>query len=238
MEIPNVTAGLVFKLGFFRPSFYQLALSYNKQTRLIHGLLLTKSLNNIPIVPQLLSGFPNQQIHYEQPLLLALLSTEQVINSCSERLNNSDWKLNELEAKMGQHEYDDRPIGSPLELDFLATTRALNHIGREVGVDVARLSCMLVALEKILYWGKEIMESQTTSRDEENITTTEEVVDGFCIVDEKIGYLADYCRALIPRAEYEEKRARMLIQVVRSTLSKHQFEANTPRFTNIWPKRT
>jgi hypothetical protein len=238
MEIPNVTAGLMFKLGFYRPQFYQLALSYDKQTRLTHGLLLTKSVNNIPIVPQLLRSLQDQRMHCEQPLLLALLSTEQVIDSCSERLDTSDWKLNELEATMGQHEYDDRPQGNPLELDFLATTRALNHMSRMVGADVSRLGNILVALEKILDWGKEIMESQIRSRDGENITTTEEVTDGFCIVDEKIGYLADNCRALILRGEYEEKRAQALIQVVRSTLSNPQLEADTPRSTNIWPKRT
>lgn len=175
-------------------------------------------------------------MHCDQPLLLALLLTEQVIDSCSERLDASDWKLNELEATMGQHEYDDQPQGNPLELGFLATTRALNHISRTVGADVSRLGSILVALEKILDWGKEITESQIRSRDGENITTTEEVTDGFCIVNEKIGYLVDNCRALILRGEYEEKLARALIEVVRSTLSKIQLEVDTPGLPIYGPK--
>jgi hypothetical protein len=238
MEIPNVTAGFMFKLGFYRPQFCQLALSYDKQTRLTHGLVLTKSVNNIPIVPQLLRGLQNLRMHCEQPLLLAFLSTEQVIDSCIERLDTSDWKLNKLEATMGQHEYDDRPHGNPLELDFLETPRALNHIIRTAGADVSRLGSILVALEKMLDWGKEIMESQTGARDGENIITTEEVHHGFCIFDEKIIYLADNCRALIFRGEYEEKRARALIQVVSIALSKLQLEADNPRPTTTWPKRT
>lgn len=215
-----MAAGFVFKLGFFRPQFYQLALSYNKQTRLTHGLLLAKSHDHIPVIPELLSGLQDQQMYCGQPLLLALLSTEQVIDSCNERINTADRKLNELEATMGQHEYDDRPKGNPLELNFLATTRALNHISRMVGVDVSRLGCVLVALEKILDWKKEIMESQIRSRDADNITTTEEVSNDFRMVDEKIAYLSGNCRVLIPRAELEEKRTRMLIQVVRSPLPK------------------
>jgi hypothetical protein len=233
MEIPNVTAGFVFKLGFFRPQFYQLAVSYDKETRLTHSLLLTKSLDNIPFVSQFFSGLQNQQMHCELPLLLALMSTEQIIDTCIERLDTSDGTLNELEATMGQHEYDHRPKGNPLELDFLATTRALNHVGRMVGADVSRLNSILIVLGKILDWGKEIIESQIRYRDGENITTTEEVTDGFCIANEKIDYLADSCRALILRGEYEEKRAQALIQVVRSILSKLQVEADTPRSSNI-----
>jgi hypothetical protein len=143
-EIPNVTTGFVLKLGFFRPQFYQLAVSYDKETRLTHGLLLTKNLNNIPFVPQFFSGLQNQQMHCELPLLLALISTEQVIDTCIERLDTSDGKLNELEATMGQHEYDHRPKGNPLELDFLAMTRALNHVGRMVGADLSRLNSILI----------------------------------------------------------------------------------------------
>jgi hypothetical protein len=233
MKIPNVTAGFVFKHAFFRPQFYQLAVSYDKETRLTHSLLLTKDLNNIPFVSQFFSSLQHQQMHCELPLLLALMSTEQMIDTCIERLDTSDGKLNELEATMGQHEYDHLPKGNPLELDFLATTRALNHVGRMVGADVSRLNSILIVLGKILDWGKEIIESQIRYRDGENIATTEEVTDGFRIANEKIDYLADSCRSLIFRGEYEEKRARALIQVVRSILSKLQLEADTPRSSNI-----
>jgi hypothetical protein len=102
-----------------------------------------------------------------------------------------------------------------------------------VGADVSRLNSILIVLGKILDWGKEIIESQIRYRDGKNITTTEEVTDGFRIANEKIDYLADSCRALILRGEYEEKRARALIQVVRSILSKLQLEADTPRSSNI-----
>jgi hypothetical protein len=190
------------------------------ETGLTHGLILTKSYTDEPVVPGLLSGLQSLKMHCEQPSLLIVIATEQVIDNCNKRICESDEKLDDLEETMGQHEYEDRPKGNPLEIDFLSTTSALNHISKRLAVDVLRLSTMQVALEKISQWKKEIADSQNLTKQTEGIGLTEKHSHGFRMIDEKIAYLTNHCRVLRLRGEHEEKRTRSLIRVVRNPFLK------------------
>ena len=53
-------------------------------------------------------------------------SSDLVITSNAERIQAADWRLNELEEMMGQHEYLNRARGDLLEMGFIATARTLN----------------------------------------------------------------------------------------------------------------
>jgi Mg2+ and Co2+ transporter CorA len=217
-----VTAGFVFKLGSYRASFYQLSLCYDEETRLTYGLLLTKSNTYSPVATRLLSSLYELKSCCDQPMLLALLSSEQVTDDCNERIRASEKKLSDLEETMGQHEYKDRPKGNPLNINFLATTSALNHISKRLAVDVCELGSVLIALEKISDWKKEITENREEHRKAGNAMVAE---NGYRMVEERITYLTDYCRVLGLEAEYEDKRTRSLIQVVRTHLLRLQIDA-------------
>lgn len=117
-------------------------------------------------------------------------------------------EVNELEELMGQHEYSDRRRGNPFELDFTAATRKLNHVSKVTGVDALNTEFMMLAFETIDAWMINITRDGAEGTDIIGVTT--------CVkMQEKIIWLTDSCRSLLLLAEYEEKRTRTLIQVVR-----------------------
>jgi hypothetical protein len=170
-------------------------------------------------------------------MLLALLSSEQAIEYCNDRLSVSEKRLSELEETMGQHEYADRPKGDPLKIKFVPTTSALNHISKRLAVDVCDLRSVIIALEKISDWKKEIVENEEPPK-MNNSSVAEEVSNSNRMVEEKIVYLTDYCRVLGFEAEFEEKRTRSLIQAVRPHLLRLQIDAHDHRSINSWPSGT
>jgi hypothetical protein len=181
---------------------------------LTYALLLSIGRIYSSVVPRLLSGLEEQKTYCDQPMLLALLSTEQVIDDFHERIGTSDEKLGDVEEAMGQHEDNDRLKGNPLEIDFVATTSALNHISKMLAIDVSRLGSVLIALERISEWKERLVENQSDPKEAKNISAIQEISNSFRMVEEKIAYLTDRCCFLRLRAEYEEKRTRSLIQVV------------------------
>jgi hypothetical protein len=181
---------------------------------LTHALLLSIGRNCSSVVPRLLSSLQEQKTNCDQPMLLVLLSTEQVIDDFHERIGTSDEKLGDIEEAMGQHEDNDRLKGNPLEIDFVATTSALNHISKMLANHVSRLASVLIALERISEWKEGLVENQSDPKGAENVAAIEEISNSICMADEKIAYLTDRCCFLRLRAEYEEKRTRSLIQVV------------------------
>lgn len=119
LETSIMAAGFVFKLGSiqpYTPCFYQLALCYNEGTKLTYALLLSSSHEHSPVVPRLLSGLLEQKTYCNQPMLLALLSTELVIDDNNEEIGILDKKLSDLEKTMGQRENEDRLEGNLLKL--------------------------------------------------------------------------------------------------------------------------
>jgi hypothetical protein len=183
---------------------------------LTHGLLLAKS--NDHEFPRLTRGLEDSQIYCEHPLVVPALIAELVIDVCSEKVNLSDLTLNNLEESMGQHPYMNRPIGNPLELDFISTTRQINFESRKLGLDTARLRGVLLAIEMIL---GETEKTRSNLRPIESETTTSLPAgpDGFCIMDDIIANLVNSCKNTLTRVEYETKRTQTLISVVRISQS-------------------
>jgi hypothetical protein len=108
---------------------------------------------------------------------------------------------------MGQHEYEDRPIGNPLEMDFTSATRKLNHISKRVGVDILNLGFLIKSLEAVENCYKEIHNGV-----EGALKGTEEMT---CqSMKETTAIMKDDCHSLLLLAEYEEKRMKILIQAV------------------------
>lgn len=192
----NALVGFVLKQGIYQPGYYQIALSYDRQNNTTHGLVLAKTKDHE--FSKLISGLKEHQMHCQQPLLLATLVTELVIDSCGDQISLSDRKLNGLEETMGQHEYVNRPMGSPLEIDFISTTGTLNAISRNLGVETMRVGAILLALHSILDNSKQMTKEP----------------NGLAMMDELIGCQINACENLLLRAEYETKRAQTQIAVV------------------------
>jgi hypothetical protein len=228
----NSTEGFVFKL----PSelytnlgrlFYQYAILHNSESKSTHGIIISKSTPHV--VPQILEALQAQAEFCDQAALLPIVTSELFIVFSQERLRDVENKLKELEESMGQHEYKNRPRGNPLEIDFLATTRKLNYVSKKVGKDESRMTCMLRILGKIREFKRE---ADGADCDE-----------GSRIMDEKLDYLEDSCRAMFPVCTYQQKRISTLLQVVcfsRLFLAIHLFGANyaSSRSINSWPRRT
>jgi hypothetical protein len=144
-----------------------------------------------------------------------------VISSNADRIQAANWRLNELEEAMGQHVYVNRPVGDPLELDFIATTRTLNTTSRMMGVETMRLGANILALEMILKETKELQmkedDEQRSRNDEANLMIAE-----WCASQ------MNACRNLVLRAEYQEKRVHSQIAVVRPP----SFAISHPLFSN------
>jgi hypothetical protein len=142
---------------------------------------------------------------------------------------------------MGQHAYVNRPVGDPLAIDFIATTRTLNSTSRLLGVERMRLGATILALEMIQKETKVLEEGGK---------------DGTAVKD-LAGYQLNASQNLVLRTEYAEKRVQSQIAVVRvpplvvhplgigtarsidclrSTLLREN--ADTNRSTNSWPKKT
>jgi hypothetical protein len=79
-----VSTGFISKFTLHHPGYYQLALSYDRKTRLTHGLLLAM-VNKEEEIPRLIKGLRVRQMYCEQPLILATLVAELVIDSCAGR---------------------------------------------------------------------------------------------------------------------------------------------------------
>lgn len=132
-----------------------------------------------------------------------------VINSISERIQVADIKLNELEEIMGQHEYINRPVGNPLEMDFVAATRTLNFLARVLAVEKMRASSLLLALDMIIKEYKGPIIGRTDKEIQWHDLTTSPFV-GEMAADHK-----NACQNLVLRAEMQEKRVQTQVSVVR-----------------------
>jgi hypothetical protein len=139
------------------------------------------------------------------PLLLAEIATA----ACQVRLRVLDQELNDLEETAGQHEHHNRPRGDPLEMDFGATTRKINFIGKRVDLNLARLHLFQQVLEKLAEFKDDTLQGSTW------VQESLEVLGSGSEVDDKLAYLFDTCRVLSVQAEYERKRVAILTQGVR-----------------------
>jgi hypothetical protein len=130
-------------------------LSYYRETGLTHGLLLAMTRKGHEI-PRLLKGLRDRVMFCEQPLILAALVAEFVIDSCATRIELIDGDLNALEEESGLHGYDNRARGDPLKMDFMRVIHILHFSNRTRGLDTIRLKYTIPSLIKIVMETKKI----------------------------------------------------------------------------------
>jgi hypothetical protein len=171
------------------------------------------------IIQQLLSNIQAYGSYCcEQPSLLFAVASEIMIDFSVQRLNKYDFKLNDLEEIMGQDEHHDLPIGNPLDLDFMGTTRIINHVTKMAAVEICILESMLLALERITEWKKELEKpKQSTDENYPEFSATGDTSKSSSVVDEKISFQKDTCHLQLSVAKFQEKRISALTQVVRQS---------------------
>jgi hypothetical protein len=125
-----------------------------------------------------------------------------MINVAVQRLHKHKGKMNNLEDIIRQHEYDNRPRGNPLELDFMSTTRSINHVTKRLAVDVCVLEAMLLVLERILKWELEIKKTKCEGNEQSLNSVPGETYKWLSIINEKIAYLKDTCHHQLSGAKY------------------------------------
>jgi hypothetical protein len=206
--------GFVFKFTLFQPTSFVLALSYNHRNHITHGILLSHPPTDY--IRDLISKLKSNHFSTSHPLLLAIFTTEFVIDTCGNRIQTCDRQLKNLEEIMGQHEYIDLPIGNPLETDSMATTRRLNFMARTLAAETMRLGAMLLTLEYIKMYAKEMTWDTRKAEDAGNDAGPLGVDEGSDEIHEQVAYLKYACQYTLLRAEFETKRTHALVQVVSS----------------------
>jgi hypothetical protein len=146
----TISPGLTFKVPFYRFDFNHVTITHNPLTNLTTCLLLFKAKQYISSPLLSLFNTPNSIQHSPtQPLLLPLLALQFEVRKYKNRLITSDRRINDLQDSIGQHEYGDRPLGNPLEADFVAVTRALNYVRRRISLSAQHFGNVLLAVESL-----------------------------------------------------------------------------------------
>jgi hypothetical protein len=70
-----------------------------------------------------------------------------------------------------------------LEIDFVATTSALNHISKTLANHVLRLASVLIALERISEWKEGLVENQSDPKEAGNVAAIKGISNNICMVD-------------------------------------------------------
>jgi hypothetical protein len=141
-------------------------------------------------------------------LLIPCLVIQIALSTNAERIQVADVKLNSLEETTGQHEYINRPLGNPLEIDFITVTRTLNFLARVLGIEKMRLGSTLLALDLISKEFREL-EKHGPGSPEDRAAARE-------MIEEMAADHINSCRNLILRAEYQEGRVKNQVSVVGS----------------------
>lgn len=220
----NVSIGFIFKFMIHLPGpgYYQLALSYDRETRLTHGLLLAMT-NKGHGFPRLLKGLQDRRMHCEQPLILAALVAELVIDLCDTKIEWVDGDLNALEEESGLHGYHNRRRGDPLEMDFMRAIQILQFANRTLGLDTIRLQFIMPPLMQIMKETKTIAaQEQDRSRELRTAETRMLVSDGRIMMEELVDYLKYYCKNQLLRAKFQHNRIQTQLTVVSNPVYRHR----------------
>jgi hypothetical protein len=210
----NVSAGFIFKFMLHQPGYYQLALSYDRETRLTHGLLLAMT-NKEQKISRLIEGLRVRRIYCEQPLLLAALVAELVIDSCAVRIELTNGDLNGLEEESGLHGYENRQRGKPLEMDFMKAIQTLHFANRTLGLDTLRLQFAIPPLMQVINETKKIAAQEHAQLRGQGKTGTPMLVsDGRGMMEDFVGYLKSYSKNQLLRAKFQENRIQTQLIVV------------------------
>jgi hypothetical protein len=189
-------------------------LSYDRETGLTHGLLLAMTRKGHEI-PRLLKGLRDRLMFCEQPLILAALVAELVIDSCATKIESVDGDLNALEEESGLHGYDNRARGDPLRMDFMRAIQILHFSNRTLGLDTIRLQYTIPSLIKIVMETKKIAtQEHDRLREIGRIKNHVFISDGRRMVEELADTLKQYSKNQLLRAKYEENRLQTQLTVV------------------------
>jgi hypothetical protein len=180
-----------------------MAVSYDPQTQLSCALLLAKTQDHA--FTALISSLEQHKDLTIRPLVLPILVTDISITSSAQRIQSADHRLSELEEKTGQHEWINRPMMDPLEMDFNSMTRQLNSIGRVLAVETMRVKSVSLALQKITLWNEDLLHLRDDRRDNGGIGAIQRSAN-HAWVKETAAYHSDTCQQLALQAEVEEKR--------------------------------
>jgi hypothetical protein len=145
-------------------------------------------------------------------LLVATLALEFVLNGCEYGLRTAEHRV---DVQMGQHGFANLPRGNPLDLDFLEVTEILGSTSRRLASEIMRLSAVRLALEQILDFTKATeTELRAKSREANHSKQPTKYIDGFAMMEEKIGNMVQTFQQLKLTAECEEKRTETQIAIV------------------------
>jgi hypothetical protein len=171
--------------------------------------------------PRLLKGLQERRMYCEQPLILAALVTELVVDSCAARIDLVDKDLNTLEEESGLHGYNNRRKGNPLEMDFLRAIQTLHFANRTLGVDTIRLQFILPSLIQILNETKKIASQEHDwPRGLGRAGTPVLVSDGRRMIEELVGYVKSSCENQLLRTRFQENRIQTQLTVVSNPVYK------------------
>jgi hypothetical protein len=204
------------------PNFFQIEVCFDLETNITYALMVIR--RRIQHAEIMMSRLRENEAMLYHPLGSPLQLAELNVEGSQIHLNDAHAQLDELEEAMGQHNHTGRPIGNPLELDFVSTTRSLNAIGHQVAFDMVRLRELLLALEKMSMCILESLKFDPTVGGKEQAGDTQsgdwlQKFEGSPMIASRLEFVKDSCTVLLLEAEYEEKRVRALIQVVSIPLS-------------------
>ncbi|KAH8779045.1 hypothetical protein BGZ57DRAFT_927246 [Hyaloscypha finlandica] len=166
-------------------------------------------------IPRLLKGLRDRLMFCEQPLILAALAAELVIDSCATKIELVDGDLNALEEESGLHGYDNRAIGDSLKMDFLRAIQILHFSNRTRGLDTIRLQYTIPSLIKIVMETKKVAaQEHDRLREIGRIKNHVFISDGRRMVEELADTLKQYSKSQLLRAKYQDKRVRTQLTVV------------------------
>lgn len=195
-------AGHIMKYSIFRPSFYHVAISHDSSSNTTYCLILSKNKDHeFPILMERILSLVDILHH---PMCVALHLAELCIDASEGRLRDVDAKLSELEEVTGQHEWTNRPIGDPLEMNFLKVGRRLNFNSRILGVEKMRTSALRETLEEI-----------------RRVDTQPNLE-----VEQLLRYYENACKMLQCSIEYQDRRVQSQLGVVYQYMTQKDSKIN------------
>jgi len=197
-----------------RPAYYQLALTYDKETRITHGLLLAMT-NRGAEFGRLLNSLQDRLDYCEQPFILAASVAELVIDCCAARIEQVNVDLNTLEEESGLHRHRNRPKGHPLQMNFMEAIEVLHFSNRTLGYETMRLKFVLPTLTQMATETKRIgAPKKGHGRDERRFL----VLDGCRMMEESTQRLRQYTKNLLLRARFQDSRVHTQLTVARDSV--------------------
>ena len=194
----------IFKLGVHATGYYTVCVSHDLKSRLTSVLLLTQTYyHDVGGITEMLRFRRYRRLSL-QPMLVPFMVATSISGIHALKINRSNQRLNHMEEKLGQHTYDERPSGDPLETDFVWATTQLNSNSFSLGVNESRLDTLVFALQKMHEYNSKIV----------SLSERSDVLQGIPDLDDMIEHLLNYASNLRFRNSSEQKRTQTHLAVV------------------------